>query len=141
MLQPKNCGSKAYGVACRLDSRSKDMTRMIKALGLGVLALMLFGAFASVASAQTGQRITSSSPNEKTILTITQDGTEGTTTAHQVFKIQNAAESKSLSITCQGVHAKKTFEGKELIHLIVAPTYTNCTFNGVNTTVNMGGCA
>jgi hypothetical protein len=110
------------------------MNRMSKALGLSALALGLFGVLASTASAEVVQRITSSSPNNKTILTITQDGTEGTTTAHFVLRL-------AFQITCNGLHGEMTFEGAEIQDLTFVPSFTACKILGFGIPFKAGGCA
>jgi|GEM_PF-2754870 len=110
------------------------MIRNLKAFGLALFALMAVSALvASAAQAQT-QRFRSEAVN--TTLTVTQDGTEGTETAHQIF---NAAGGQ---ITCAGLHGEASSTAQVVTTIQVENiTYTNCKFLGfINVVVEMHSC-
>jgi hypothetical protein len=72
---------------------------------------------------------------EPTTLTVRTDGTEGTAQAHHVFVVSGAP------ITCEGIEGHGTVATKTSSTVVINAKYTNCTFLGVNVTVNMNGCA
>jgi hypothetical protein len=117
----------------------KDMTRNLKALGLALLAVFALGAvMASAASAEgtdvKTDHFTSTSGNEKTILTGEQVGTE----AENVFGVK--------AVSALGVHCKKatyggTVVGNSVIEVTVVPTYFECSSNLGAATVTNDRCA
>lgn len=108
----------------------------LKALGAALLAVFAIGAAGTAsASAETLDHFTSSSPNEKTILTGEAVGTE----SENLFGIKAVA---SLAIHCENSKVKggATVVGKSVTEATVHATLGGCTSNLGTATVNTTGC-
>jgi hypothetical protein len=106
------------------------MSIKLKALGLGLLAMIAASAFAAMnATAETGGHFTSDSPNKKTTITATE---EQGTSHHTVFEVEGLG-----GITCKHVLYEGTFEGETVTSVRLTPTYTHCTTVGTATAVTV----
>jgi hypothetical protein len=74
----------------------------LKSLAAAVLALAAFGAVAASAASAAAQFTTPGETGNVTV-TIKPDGVLGSSTAHQVFDISNAAGSQQRQITCNTI--------------------------------------
>ena len=112
------------------------MSMKLKALGLGLLAMIAVSGFAAVnATGETGGHFTSDSPNGKTVIT----GTEKQGTSHTT---QLAVEGLS-GIHCEHALYEATAGAATVESLTVTPTYTKCTTSpsgATNVVVDHNGC-
>jgi hypothetical protein len=113
------------------------MTRNLKALIATALALTAFGAFSASGAQAADEFHCSVSPCK---LTAKQDGTGAT--AHQVFIVENAAKTESVSFTCHALSADAEFSGNTTTELTLTNLqYTTCTVNGApGVTWDMNNC-
>ena len=119
------------------------MTRNLKLLMAAALALVAFGAIGVAGAQAAGEEFHCSITPCR--LTARQDGTGKT--AHQVFIVENAGLTESVSFTCETVTAHARYEGKTTKEI----TFTeinygedgkNCTINGTaGVTVDTTGCS
>ena len=118
------------------------MTRNLKLLMAAALALVAFGAIGVAGAQAAGEEFHCSV--QPCRLTARQDGTGKT--AHQVFIVENAAVSESVSFTCETVSgvatsAVKTTKEITVTNLNYGEDGKNCTVNGSpGITVDTEGC-
>jgi len=116
------------------------MSIKLRALGLGLLALLAMGAFAAVnATAEEGGHFTSDSPTGNTWITGTEQrgagGTEPDVTRLGIVGLKG--------IHCKHASYVATASGSTVTSLTVAPTYKECTTEpeGLkNVVVDVNGC-
>jgi len=108
------------------------MIRNLKILLLAGLAVTALGA--SAAQATTPAQFTAPGAVGTTTLHLRKDGTG--TTAHQVFKIENAAKTSSVSFTCEEIEGTGTITSETALEAIITtPNFTSpakkaCTVAG-----------
>lgn len=105
------------------------MTRSLKALGIGFVAVLAMGAV--LASAAQAAKFKSA--ETLTVLT----GETEAATGGAVFE---PVPGSGLAVTCTNGKYEGTEEGKELTSVTVHPTYTGCTLAGKAATVNTHKC-
>jgi hypothetical protein len=119
-------------------TRSQSMIRNLKVMLAAALALTALGAIA--ASAHAADEFHCSV--EPCRLNAGPDGTGKTT--HQVFIVKNAAETESVSFTCEkltGVGTNATKTATEVKLPLTNTSYANCTVNGSpGVVVDAAGC-
>jgi hypothetical protein len=113
------------------------MTRNLKILAMAAFALAAIGVFSATGAQAADEFHCSVSPCK---LTAKQDGTG--TTAHEVFIIENAAKTESVSFTCHGFTAEAEFSGNTSTQITTSNIqYSTCTINGSpGATWDMNGC-
>jgi hypothetical protein len=115
------------------------MMSKFKALTAAVLALAAFGAVA--ASAASAAQFTTPGETGSVQVTIKPDGALGSSTAHQVFDIANAAGTQQRQITCNTISGASTAISGGTATGINFPTpkfEEECNFAGQEVTVTNG---
>lgn len=110
------------------------MIRNLKALGMALCAVFMFGALsASAASAEISDVLTSGSLSGTTHLTGTQIGGKGASN-------QFGVKSSAASVTCNTAKYSGTFTGSSATAVEVTPEYKECEGLGLSATVDDEGC-
>jgi len=94
------------------------MNRKSKALGLALFAAFALSAMTASGAWASGERFHSAT--EHTILDVTQDGTEGSSTGRQILA------TTLFELSCTGAEANVTLTQKTLGEITVSPNFTKC---------------
>jgi len=113
------------------------MNRKLKALALALFAAFALSAMTASSASASGE--TFHSDGDHTILDVTQDGTEGSSTGQQIF------ETTAGKLSCTGVEASITLTATTTGEITAVPTYTKCNkieggAEGLTTHVKMTSC-
>lgn len=109
------------------------MIRNLKALGLALCAVFMFGALSASAASAATDHLTSGSGSGTTYLTGSQIGGVG---AGNVFGAKSAAGK----VECATGSYKGEYVGTSATSVEVTPSYTGCKIGPANATVTDNGC-